>query len=268
MIVNKPLVLPISRIVEENAIMRSYYFDYRLNSLPGQFVMLWIPGVDEKPFCIAHDQGDTFFITVAAVGRATRELFKYKVGDKVGLRGPYGNHYKIGRKQKLLLVGGGYGTALLYGILDYALKNACEVDFIAGARNKDLFVLLDQIRAYKNVKLHIATDDGSEGFKGYTTDVLQSLLDEKGRKVDCILTCGPEMMMKRVSDIGFERGIPAQISVERYMKCGFGICGNCVLDPDGSLVCGHGTIFDNDTVRKFKDFGCYHRDAEGVKRYF
>lgn len=262
---NKPVVLPIKRIVHENETMRSFYFDYRLNSKPGQFVMLWIPGIDEKPFAVASDKGNVFFLTIACVGPATAELFKLKEGDKVGIRGPYGNFFQIRRNQKLVLVGGGYGSAVLFSVLDSALSLKCSVDFIIGARTKDMFILHDKIRKYSNVKLHVSTNDGSLGVKGFSTDVLYDLLNHQKALINAILTCGPEMMMKKVSDIAWERKIPCQLSFERYMKCGFGVCGNCALDPDGLLACKDGTIFDNETVRGIADFGQYHRDAEGRK---
>lgn len=266
--IDKPLMLPIRKIVDENAVMRSFYFDYRLESKPGQFVMLWIPGVDEKPFAIARDMGDSFFLTIAKVGPATTELFCLKEGDFLGIRGPYGNSFSFQKKQNLVLVGGGYGVAVLFSILDKAVLLNCKVDFVVGARQKDLFILIKEIKKYKNVKLHLATDDGSAGRKGFVTDLLLGILSNKKNKVDLIAACGPELMLKKVSDMAWEQKINCQLSLERYMKCGFGVCGNCALDPDGLLVCIDGTIFDNKVVRKIKDFGKYHRDSEGRIEYF
>lgn len=264
---DKPKILPIKKIVDENLMIKTYVFEYPLNSKPGQFVMLWIPEVDEKPFSLSFDNGREFWVTVFKVGLFTEKMFELQEGDKVGIRGPYGCGFEIKKGQKLILVGGGCGSAPLYSVLEKAKEKKCEVDFILGARNKDLLLFEERVREYDNVKLHICTDDGSAGEKGFTTDVLGQLVDENVGAQIQILTCGPEIMMKKVSDIAHERGIKCQLSLERYMKCGFGICGSCVLDPDGLRVCKDGSVFDNEVVRKVADFGKYHRDAEGKREY-
>ena len=115
--------------------------------------------------------------------------------------------------------------------------------------------------------MHIATNDGSAGYMGYNTDILEKMLKE-GKKIDLIMTCGPEVMMKKVSDLAWQYKIPCQISVERYMKCGFSICGNCCVDDLGITTCQEGPVMDNKLVRKIKEFGVYHRDPEGRKVYY
>jgi len=257
------VAVPIAKIIEENSSVKTFVFDYTVNGKPGQFVDLWIPEINEKPFSIAYDDGKQLWLTICAVGPATQKLFEFKVGDKVGIRGPFGTHFTFSEGQHLALVGGGYGAAPLYFVTKEALKKNCKIEFILGARNKDLLLYTERVKTLENVTLHIATDDGSQGYKGYNTQILEKVLQEQ--EIDTIMTCGPEMMMKRVSEIALEKQVAAQISVERYMKCGFGICGNCTVDDLGVRTCVEGPVMDNEIVKTIAEFGKYHRDPEGKK---
>jgi len=106
----------------------------------------------------------------------------------------------------------------------------------------------------------VATEDGSEGHGGLVTELMEAEL--KGKKFESILTCGPERMMYAVVSSGVKRGIRVQASLERHMKCGFGICGSCVLDSIGLRVCSDGPVFDGTTLLK-SEFGKRKRDASG-----
>jgi dihydroorotate dehydrogenase electron transfer subunit len=163
---------------------------------------------------------------------------------------------------------GGYGAAPLYFLAVEASKKGCNVDFVIGARSKEHLLYLNRIKKLKNVKLHIATDDGSAGIKGYNTMILQKLMESakkkaRGSKIDCVYACGPEMMMKKISDMCFEAKIAAQLSIERYMKCGFGVCGQCCVDGTGEPMCKNGPVVSNEHARKISEFGKYHRDSVG-----
>lgn len=261
-----PKVLKIKRIVQENPMVRTFYFDYELGSKPGQFVMLWLPGVDEIPISIAHDNGTEFALTICKVGEMTEKIFELVEGDQLGIRGPYGTYFNFKEGEEIALVAGGYGAAPLYNLANVATKAGCKVDFIIGARSEDYLVYIDRLKELKNVELHIATDDGSVGIKGYSTVILEALLGEK--KLDRIMSCGPEMMMKAVGEIGDEAGVNTQLSVERYMKCGFGICGQCTLDPLGIRTCVSGPVMNSKILNMLEEFGSYTRDDVGHKKYF
>jgi len=112
-------------------------------------------------------------------------------------------------------------------------------------------------------------------------DILEKLLSscprpdpkKKGKKEDClpidqVFGCGPEMMLKRTSEICATYAVPAQLSMERYMKCGYGLCGNCVMDPLGIRMCEEGPVVKNDVLLKLTEFGKYHRDDLGKKHSF
>ncbi|MFH1284240.1 MAG: dihydroorotate dehydrogenase electron transfer subunit [Candidatus Peregrinibacteria bacterium] len=262
----RPVALQIDRIVKENPSVNTYVFKYPLGAEPGQFVMLWIPGVDEKPMSVAYDDGQEFWLTVCNVGAATDKLFKMKKGDMVGIKGPFGTAYKFKKGERIALVAGGYGAAPMYFVACEAVKEGLEVEFLVGARNKDLLLYTQKVLGMSDVNLHIATDDGSVGFKGYVTSILENILKEK--KVDRVFTCGPEAMMNAVGKISDANGVPAWMSIERYMKCGFGVCGQCAIDDTGELACKKGPVMSYDYVKKLPEFGKYHRDEQGKKHYF
>lgn len=269
-----PKAIPIKKIIQETEYVKTFVFEHVLNSKPGQFVNLWIPRVDEKPMSIAYDGGNEFWVTMFAVGPFSKTMHQLKEGDLVGVRGPYGSPFTFERGQRLVMMAGGYGAAPLYNLTLKALEQDCKVDFVIGARGKEHLLYTDRIEKLgSNVKLHVATDDGSVGMKGYNTLILEKLL--KGEiegvskaKIDSAYACGPEMMMKRISDICFEAGTEAQLSVERYMKCGFGVCGQCCVDESGERMCKEGPVVKNDHARKITEFGKYHRDKVGKMHKF
>ncbi len=258
-------VLPIKRIVRENDSTKTFVFEYKLGGKPGQFIMMWIPGVDEKPMSIAFDDGKEFWVTVCAVGAGSKALHELKVGDKVGVRGSFGTYYKFKSGQHLALVAGGYGAAPMYFVAHEAVKLGCRVEFLMGARNKDLLLYGQKILGL-GVNLHISTDDGSAGFKGYVTQLLDQILG--GEKLDQVFTCGPELMMKAVGEIAEKHGVPAYMSMEKHMKCGIGVCGQCAIDDTGDLCCIKGPVMAWKYLRKLPEMGQYHRDAQGKKHYF
>lgn len=261
-----PIVVPIAKIEDENEIVKNFYFDISIGAKPGQFVMLWMPGIDEKPISVALDDGKQLVLTICSRGRTTQEMAKMKVGDKLGIRGPFGTHFLTNEGETLALVGGGYGAAPLYFVAYEAAKQGCKIEFIEGARSKEHLVYMDKLKALENTNIHISTDDGSVGHKGYNTEVLKKVLEDV--KVDKIMTCGPEIMMQKVGEIGEAAGVNTFVSIERYMKCGFGVCGQCVVDPLGIRTCVSGPVMNYKVAKMFDDFGQYHRDSVGKKEYF
>ena len=265
-------MMPIADITEENANVKTFWFDFELPSKPGQFVMVWVPGVDQKPFSIAYNTGKRFGLSIFAVGPLSNKLFEMKVGDRVGITGPYGVPYKIECKTHYITVGGGYGSGPLGYMVETMDCNDCTVDFCIGARNKDLLLFADRVKDLEHVTTHIATDDGSAGHKGYVTEVVEELLQkykESGEvKKIHIAACGPELMEKAVLDLANKYDVDCEISVERFMKCGFGVCGQCCVDDSGVPVCKKGPVMDRDTANNIQEFGKYHRDKSGAKHNY
>lgn len=258
--------MKIAKIVDENPTTKTFIFNESIGGRPGQFLMMWIPGVDEKPMSIAFDDGKEFWVTVCKVGPFSEALHGLNVGDAVGIRGPLGTSYEFEKNDHLALVAGGYGAAPMYFVANEALSIGAKVDFFVGARNKDLLLYTHKILGLGDVSLHISTDDGSEGFKGYITQVLEKVLAEK--KITKVFTCGPEIMMNVVGKVADAAGVESFMSMEKYMKCGIGVCGQCAVDDTGDLVCKKGPVMKFDYLKKLPELGKYHRDAQGRKHYF
>lgn len=261
-----PQTVRIKDIVQETEQVKTFILDISLGAQPGQFVNVWIPCLDEKPFSVAMDNGQEIHLAIAAVGPFSNALHKLKVGDHVGVRGPFGTEFTCESGQHLAFLGGGYGAAPLYFFAQKAVVQGCTVEFIVGARRKELLLFTDKIKSLKGVHLHVATNDGSVGYAGFNTDILKKILDEQA--IDCVYTVGPEIMMFKAMEMALNKKVDAQISVERYMKCGFGICGNCCVDGSGVSSCMEGPVMSLEKVLQLRDFGHYHRDHVGKKQFF
>ena len=260
---NEFIVKRIEEAITESEDSKTFVIPYGLNSKPGQFVMAWLPGAGEKPFSISGEKEGKFSITVCAVGSVSEAICKLKKGDKLGFRGPFGTHFSIPKDStSLAMVGGGYGSAPLAYLAEVAINEGKKVYFIEGARTKNRLLFVERMKK-AGAEVLLSTDDGSEGVKGYSTNVLKDIL--KTHKIDKVFTCGPEIMMKKVAQISEEAGVPSEVSVERYMKCGFGICGQCAIDEEGICLCTEGPILSGKKALSLTEFGKYHRDSTGKK---
>ena len=252
----RPINATITEIIDETPTIKTFKLDVSdwLRGKPGQYVMVWVRGVDEVPMTLSYDDG----ITVQSVGEATEALFKLKKGDSVGIRGPYGNGWELAGEE-ILLISGGVGSAPLAPLAQKASKIGIKVTTLAGYRTESEVHFEDRYRAAGDTV--IATDDGSYGKKGYVTDLLQSIDLNKFTQIYC---CGPEKMMYRVLGILDEAKVASktQFSMQRYIKCGIGVCGSCCMDPEGLRVCRDGPVFDGETLLK-SEMGKYTRDASG-----
>lgn len=257
--------------VEENPSTVSLYFDLpdSYSAIqPGEFLMIWVPGVDEIPMSISFWQPPTAGVTVKRIGEATEALVGKIVGDWIGVRGPFGRpfHVEIG-SESALVVGGGVGVPPLRFLLNELLSREIRTTVVVAAKTKDELILYDFLKQDRDLlRVEIATDDGSRGFKGFATELAEDLLLDN--QYDTIYTCGPELMMAGLHKIAKRSGIKIQASLERFMKCGCGICGTCALDPTGELVCKDGPVFNGDELDRISEFGVYYRDATGVKKKY
>ena len=258
---NYPVVIKIIETKKENPDVKTIYFENFEKIVPGQFFMIWIPGIDEIPMSASFIDEKIKGITFRRIGDATKALYNFKKEQMIGIRGPYGNGFKISGKN-ILFVGGGTGIATIVPAVEEAIKKRHLATMILGVKNKSELFFEDRLKKI-GVKVYVTTDDGSKGFKGFATDIFEKILDEN--KFDSIITCGPEIMMKRLLEMS--RDIPFQASLERYMKCGFGLCGQCTIGT-GMRVCKEGPVFDGKTLKNIEDFGKFKRDATGRKVRF
>ncbi|MHA2025160.1 MAG: dihydroorotate dehydrogenase electron transfer subunit [Candidatus Thorarchaeota archaeon] len=243
----------VSKMVSETDSARTIQFkmsDPEFKVSPGQFLMVWIPGVDEIPMSISLWDSAVVGITVLSIGEATSSLVSLQKGDWIGIRGPFGSSFTLDSK-KALVVGGGIGMAPLRPLVYELLEKGTDVTLLIAARTANELVFLEEFSnlSDKGFTLMTSTDDGSSGFKGFATDSVQEELDV--RKYDTLYTCGPELMMFGLFDQVRETGVRFQASLERFMKCGCGICGTCAMDPTGTLVCVT-DILRRPTIRNFR----------------
>lgn len=247
-----PDVVTITRVRKETPLIHTFVFDKAFTFQPGQFVMVWVPGVDEIPMALSGERS----ITVQKVGDATSALFGLEPGAKLGIRGPFGNGFTKG--EKVLAIAGGVGAAPLLPLA----RADSVMTLLLGARTETELLFLDQLDECTDVL--IATDDGSQGHHGFVT----SLMDDLNLcTYDRITVCGPEVMMRAVLAKVAEKGLAhkTEFSLHRYMKCGVGVCGSCCMDPSGLRVCRDGPVFSGDLLLK-SEFGHYMRDASGRKK--
>ncbi len=249
-----PKTVPITQIIQETHTVKTFVLDAAVDAQPGQFVMLWLLGVDEKPISIAAP--DPLTLTVARVGPCSEALHGLQVGDPVGWRGPFGRPFRLDESRPALLVGGGYGAAPLYFLAQQAAARGIPTTVALGARRADDLIFVERFRR-SGVELALATEDGSLGLKGYVTEAVLTQLEDR----PTLYACGPEGMLVALYRLCRERGLPGQLSVERYMKCGFGVCGQCALDD--ILVCTDGPVLNVEQLDGKQDWGRFHRNVTG-----
>ncbi|NYT01495.1 MAG: dihydroorotate dehydrogenase electron transfer subunit [Methanosarcinales archaeon] len=242
----------IKEVIVESDAVRTFCFQEPHSPWPGQYMMVWVRGVDEIPMSFSGPDR----MTVHAVGEATRALFDLQAGDALGLRGPLGNGFSL-VGEKILLVGGGVGVAPLAFLGDEARKAGMEVTSLIGFRTASDVVLKSRLEGLG--ELILTTDDGSAGVKGFVSAGLAKVDLEE---VDQIYLCGPELMMWDVINRCRSRADRIQACINRYFKCAVGVCGSCCLDPEGIRVCAEGPVITAERLLE-GEFGRYRRGPSG-----
>ena len=248
--IEQPVMVKICDILEESPGVKTFFFKLNPYYEPGQFVMVWIPLLDEKPFTLSYMQEGLIGISVLRRGAFTNALHSKKAGDMIGIRGPYGRGFNLHAHSDICTVGGGIGMASLATLVDrlnlVSEKRQGTTTIIQGARTSA--EILYQKR-FKDMK--VCTDDGTAGFKGTTVDLLNDLLTKQ--RFQKVYACGPERMLYKVVGLCKEHGVECEVSLERYIKCGFGVCGQC--DCSGQRVCIDGPVFNTEELSRMEDFG-------------
>ena len=261
---DRPTILTVEDVIDETPTVRTITITDRVMSgaLPGQFAMVWVPGVGELPMSIMiHDDPDRAAFTVRRHGVASTGLYNVDVGGKIGVRGPYGNSFDV-RNGRLLLVGGGTGLVPLMRLLGRTVPGD-DVTILIGARRREEVFFEDLAKRILQDRSHsviVTTDDGSYGRRGLVTDEAEKLCREIA--FNGVYTCGPEIMMYRTVQIARQNGFFVQASLERMMKCGVGICGSCCMGRD--LICHDGPVFDGGHLASNPEFGRIFRNKAGV----
>lgn len=219
---------------------------------PGQFIIFRIDETGERiPLTIADFDRTEGSITIIfqEVGKTTYQLGEMNKGDCLAdFAGPLGKASELEGYKKAAVIGGGLGTAIAYPQAKKLKELGCEVHMITGFRNKDLVILEEECKAVAD-KCIIATDDGSNGNKGFVTDMLKNLIEE-GNKYDLVIAIGPLPMMKFVSLLTKEYGIKTIVSMNPVMIDGTGMCGGCrvLVGGETKFACVDGPDFDGHLV--------------------
>lgn len=248
-------VVTIKESVRLNSFTHKISFEWRAEPVPGQFIMVWVPGMDEIPLSLSSVK-QAKSITFKIIGKDTEFLSNMLEGDRIQIRGPFGNGYKLdaNEKKKILLIGGGIGIAPLIPVMKFI-----STDIILAARtSEEIECYIPTAKKYC-MKHWIATDDGSMGFHGNAVDLAKKVVREDD--YDEIIACGPEVMLVFLHQFCNKAHIEHQMSLERYMKCGCGICGACMIDD--RRVCKDGPVFNGYQIDKLKEFGNSKRDVDG-----
>ncbi len=265
--VNRLRIIKIQEVRVESPTVKTFTFQDKLcgKADPGQFVMVWIPGVDEIPISLSNmTPNGLTAITVDQVGEATKALHKRKQGNLIGIRGPYGKSFAL-TSGNILIAGGGTGLIPLMPLTEKLVERSTKLTFLVGAKTRDELLFLDRIDqtlSKANAEIVTITEDGSYGLKGVVTDQVELRLAKE--KFDMIYACGPEQMMYKTFLLAEQYGMPFQASLERIMHCAIGLCGSCVI---GKLrVCKDGPVLTAEQLRIVKEeFGKYRRDFRGRK---
>ena len=265
--VNRMRIAEIVDAKKENGDVKTFTFadDLCGKAEPGQFVMVWIPGVDEIPMSLSAItlEGLTS-ITVHDVGDASRALNQKETGEQIGIRGPFGSGF-VPAEGNVMVVGGGTGLAPLMPLTEKLVEVAYKVTVMSGVKCRDNLLFLDRIDKLLSAvdsETVFTTEDGSYGIECVVTDQVKQKL--KKERFDMIYTCGPEQMMYNMFLLAEQHKIPLQASLERIMRCAIGLCGSCQI---GKLrVCKDGPVLNSEQLRSVKEeFGKFQLDLTGKR---
>ena len=227
---------------------------------PGEFVIVKMDEIGERiPLTICDYNREAGVVTIVfqIVGASTQRMSELKAGDAFeDVVGPLGRpsefvheDLEVLKNKKMLFVAGGVGTAPVYPQVKWLRAHGIDADVIVGAKNKDLLILEDQMRAVAG-NLYVTTDDGSYVRKGMVTDVVKDLVINQGKKYDVCVAIGPMIMMKFVCLLTKELNLPTIVSMNPIMVDGTGMCGACRLTvgDEVKFACVDGPEFDGHLV--------------------
>jgi len=249
----------VKRVITHQPGIKSFRFDRVIDADPGQFILLWLPGLDEKPFALSGVFEHEIEITVKAVGPFTHRLMQVKPGEWVGLRGPFGNGFQS--MEGMVLVGGGIGNAPLRYLAQRLREERLAFRWVIGVKTAEDLAFCDELASMPECIL--LSEDGSIGKKGRAIDALAKM--HENEPIIMLAAAGPEPMLLAVHGFAntFSPDIPVQLSFERYMKCAVGLCGQCCLDGTGLRICVEGPVLSGYQLQGVTEWGRPHRGPSG-----
>ncbi|CUU46029.1 anaerobic sulfite reductase subunit AsrB [Clostridium beijerinckii] len=248
-----PFLSEIKEVIKHTEIEYTFRMEFNGDVKPGQFFEVSLPKFGEAPISVSGIGEGTVDLTIRRVGKVTNEIFNNYVGDKLFLRGPYGNGFDIEnyKGKELIVVAGGTGLSPVRGVVDYFAKNAGEAEsftLIAGFKSPNDVLFKDDIKMWKsNINLILTVDNAEEGYNGNVGMVTKYIPDLLIKDINnaAVIVVGPPIMMKFTVAEFLKRGIGENniwISQERKMCCGIGKCGHCKIDD--TYICLDGPVFN------------------------
>ena len=248
-----PFISEILEVIEHTEIEYTFRMEFKGDVKPGQFFEVSLPKYGEAPISVSGIGENYVDLTIRIVGKVTDEIFKNYVGDKLFLRGPYGNGFDIEnyKNKEVIVVAGGTGLSPVKGIVDYFSSNKedCKsFTLISGFKSPKDILFKEDIKVWeKNMNLILTVDGAEEGYTGKVGLVTKYVpeLDIKDKENVQVIVVGPPMMMKFTVLEFLKLGIKEEniwISQERKMCCGIGKCGHCKIDD--TYICLDGPVFN------------------------
>ncbi len=275
---NKEILCPaeavIREIIEENSTIKTFVVEMSdpeyaksFHYMPGQFVMVSVPHQGEAPISISSSptsSSSSFHLSVRKAGKLTSRMHEMRVGDFLGIRGPYGRPFPMDelKGQHLLVIAGGIGLAPMRSVINYCVDNRSHYGSLTlfyGSRSpSDIAFKKDLAKWEKDpfVDVRLSVDVAEPGWNGHVGLVTSLLEDvEIDGKNHSALLCGPPVMIDAVAKLLQKKGLsPENIitTLERNMKCGVGLCGHCYMN--GVYICKKGPVFTMEQLNQMRSF--------------
>lgn len=232
------------RVIEirvENAYTKTFVLDGELEAEPGQFVMVWLPDLEDKPFALA--EANPITLTIAAVGPFTQALHQRQVGDYIWIRGPFGQGYQLPTMspEHLLLIGEAYSVGSLLFLARRAKVAGHQTSVILSAQSKLDLALVAEFEALA-VSLRLLTRDSPNGRRSSVIDAIAKVTAETGRELKVIYASGSAEMLQPIADWSLTEKRDVQLAWKSTIKCALGLCGTCEVGQ-GWLICTDGPVF-------------------------
>ena len=249
--ISNVIVESVEEIQHETFIIKVKAPQIVANAKPGQFCNIkvtdTIAPMLRRPFSICDVEGDVVAFQFNLVGEGTKILSQKKKGDYLNIIGPLGNGFDFeGDYKNALIIAGGIGAAPFPFLIKNISDDKNSISLIGGRSKENLI-------KYKLQNIISSTDNGSEGFHGNVVQLLDSVIDNYDKEETKIFACGPNPMLRALSEYTTNKGFSCQISTESIMACGFGICQGCNVEGVNTdrflLVCKDGPVFNAEDVR-------------------
>ncbi len=248
-----PFSSEVLEIIPHNDIEFTFRMSFNGDVKPGQFFQVSIPKFGEAPISVSGITENSIDLTIRKVGHVTTEIFEYSIGQKLLLRGPYGNGFDLDlyKGKELVVIAGGTGVSPVKGVIDYFTKNIKECEsltLIAGFKGTKDILFKDDFKVWEKTANVILTidneEDGYTGNIGLVTKYIPKLKIKNMNNVEVIVV-GPPIMMDFTTNELLKKGLPEKkiwVSKERKMCCGIGKCGHCKVND--KYICLDGPVFN------------------------